>query len=235
MPAHLTARHLVKAFGSHFRLDVPFLQVDEGECVGLVGNNGAGKTTLLRLLLDLAVPDAGEVYLDGHAIARTNAWRRDVASFLDRGFLIDFLTPREFFLFVGSLYKRAEAEVEAFLPFFHDLLDPALMAPRAPLVRDLSLGNQKKVGLVAALVCAPRLLVLDEPFANLDPGSQMRLRRVLQQQARDLGTTLLVSSHDLRHVTEICSRIVLIEGGRIVRDVPASPASLPDLEAYFAG
>ncbi len=225
---------LEKQNGAHFRLRVPNLTIAEGECVGLVGNNGAGKTTLMRLLLDLDVPQGGEVRFEGQSVARTTAWRREVASFLDRSFLLDFLTPYEFFLFVGSLYGRAQSEVDAFLPFYHDLLEPEVMARRAPLIRDLSLGNQKKVGLVAALVCAPRLLVLDEPFSNLDPRSQMRLRHVLQQQSRDLGTTLLVSSHDLRHVTEVCSRILLIEAGQIVRDTPTSPESLPALEAYFA-
>lgn len=231
---HLSATRLIKRFGPHFGLDVPLFEVAEGECVGLVGNNGAGKTTLMRLLLDLAVPDAGAVHIGGQPVGETTTWRREVASFLDRSFLLDFLTPFEFFLYVGSLYGRTEAEVEAYLPFFHDLLEPAVMQRRAPLIRDLSLGNQKKVGLIGAFVCAPRLLVLDEPFANLDPRSQMRLRNVLLQQSRDFGTTLLVSSHDLRHVTEICTRIVLIEDGRIVQDAPTSADSLPALEAYFA-
>ncbi len=225
---------LDKTFGDHFRLHIESLAISEGECVGLVGNNGAGKTTFLRLLLDLTSPDAGMVRIGGAPVSSTSAWRTDVASYLDAGYLLDFLTPFEFFLFTGGLYGRSASEVEAFLPFFHDLVDPAVLARKAPLIRDLSTGNQKKVGLIAAFLSAPRLLVLDEPFANLDPRSQLRLRHVLQQQSRDFGTTLLVSSHDLLHVTEVCSRILLIEEGQIVRDISTSSESLPELEHYFA-
>ncbi len=225
---------LHKQNGDRFHLRVPALTIWEGECVGLVGNNGAGKTTFIRQLLDLDVPTDGVVKIGGAPVATTSGWRADTASFLDRSFLLDFLTPFEFWQYVGSLYGRTAEEVEAFLPFFQGFLDASVAQRKAPYIRDLSLGNQKKVGIVAALLAAPRLLVLDEPFANLDPGSQLRLRNLLQQQSRDLGNTLLVSSHDLHHVTEVCSRIVLIEDGTIVRDVPTSEASLHELETYFS-
>lgn len=225
---------LLKEHGERFNLRVPELHVQEGECIGLVGNNGAGKTTFIRQLLDLDQPTAGTIRIDGHLVASSVAWRGETASFLDRSFLLDFLTPLEFWQYVGGLYGRTPEEVETFIPFFQGFIDPTVIGRKAPYIRDLSLGNQKKVGIVASLIAAPRLLVLDEPFANLDPGSQLRLRQLLQQQSRDLGNTLLVSSHDLHHVTEVCTRILLIENGRIVRDVPTSSASLNELEDYFA-
>ena len=100
-------------------------------------------------------------------------------------------------------------------------------------IRDMSKGNQKKVGLAAAFFGNPELIVLDEPFANLDPSSQIQLKKFIALQ-KQKGITFLISSHDLSHVTEICERIVLLEKGKPIKDIETSPSTLKELESYFA-
>lgn len=230
----ITIRHLIKRYGEAFSLEIPSLRIERGEAVGLVGNNGAGKTTFLRLLLDLIEADAGQVLIDNHDVTSDASWKQHVGSYLDESFLIDFLTAQEFLDFVGSTYGCTKQDVEHALASYSSFLAPGVLASDAAYLRDLSTGNRKKVGIVAAMLVEPRLLILDEPFANLDPGSQIRLKELLQQLRQQHDTTLLLSSHDLGHVTDVCERIALLDEGAIVRDLQTSDATLRELEAYFA-
>ena len=139
----------------------------------------------------------------------------------------------EYIHFVGNLYGMNPVQVkekwEHYRPFFGDQpLDTG------EYIRNLSEGNKKKVGLVAALMVEPRLLVLDEPFANLDPTSQIRLKDMLKAADQTTDTTLIISSHDLNHITEVCRRVAVIERGVIVRDIHTAPDTLRELERYFA-
>jgi len=102
------------------------------------------------------------------------------------------------------------------------------------LIRDLSKGNQKKTGIAAALLSDPQILVLDEPFTALDPTSQIRLKRMLNELKSTRSMTMLISSHDLNHVTEVCDRIVVLEKGLTVRDIHTTEDTLKELESYFA-
>jgi len=182
-----------------------------GQSVGLVGNNGAGKTTFLRLLLDLIEPDEGHVCVGGHAVNTDTTWKSFTGSYLDDSFLVDFVTPDEFIAFVGSVYRLSpEEQAERLAPFQSFYTDEPL-GRTTKYLRDLSQGNRKKVGIIAAMFIQPRVLVLDEPFANLDPRSQLQLMRLLRQAQATHGTTLLISSHDLGHVTDVCERIAVIE------------------------
>lgn len=229
----LDVQQLVKRQGPHFRLDVPALHVASGESFGLVGNNGAGKTTLMRLMLDLTQADSGQVRIGGEDVARSADWKRHTGSFLDPSFLLDFLTPDEFFAFIGSTYELTRAEIEERLEPYRSFFTDPILGQRGKYIRDLSLGNTKKVGIVAAMLVRPKFLILDEPFANLDPGSQIRLKSLLRRLNEEHGTTLFISSHDLLHVTEVCSRIAILEDGRIVRDLHTSGETLQELERYF--
>ena len=101
-------------------------------------------------------------------------------------------------------------------------------------IRDLSKGNQKKVGIAAALMGSPEVILLDEPFANLDPTTQIRLKDLLRDLKEKYQLTMLISSHDLNHVTEVCERIVLLEKGEVKQDIKTSASTLKDLEEYFA-
>ena len=230
--AELVALDLVKRYRAHVALDVPALTVSAGECVGLVGNNGAGKTTLLRLTLDLIRASSGHVALDGSPVEGRPAGRARVGAFLDASFLIDYLRPAEYFRFVGGAYGLSADEADRRAAAFADFLGPTVRAE--PLLRDLSTGNANKVGIVAAVLPRPALVVLDEPFANLDPGARIGLEALIRAET-ERGATVLVSSHDLDHVVDVCTRVLVLAGGRIVRDLPTTPATLGELRAFFAG
>ena len=225
--------HLIKRFGEAFTLDIPRLAIESGETFGLVGNNGAGKTTFLRLMLDLLRADDGAVHIGDWVVTETDEWKYAVGSYLDASFLIDYLTPLELFSFVGSLYGLSRTQTLENLEPYESFLPPGALTARSPYIRELSTGNAKKVGIVAALFFRPAVIILDEPFANLDPRSQIALKSILRQANDDDGATLIISSHDLAHVTEICSRIAVLDHGRIVREIQTSEATLHELEAYF--
>ncbi|NNE46981.1 MAG: ABC transporter ATP-binding protein [Rhodothermales bacterium] len=225
---------LLKRFGSRVALDLGDLTISDGETFGLVGSNGAGKTTFLRLVLDLLRASDGSVSIDGHLASESMEWKSKTGSFLDRGFLIEFLTADEYFRFVGNSYGfSARESAEALKPYQAFYPDEVFGETRL-YIREMSMGNAKKIGLIAAMFTAPRLLVLDEPFANLDPRSQIRLKSYIRTLNEKLGTTVIVSSHDLMHVTDVCRRIAILENGRIVRDLNTSEGTLIDLQRYFS-
>lgn len=225
---------LRKRYGAHFALSIPALRIERGEVFGLVGNNGAGKTTLLRLLLDLIEADEGRVLLGGRPAAGQLDWKRHTGAYLDEAFLLDFLTPDEFFVFTGLTYKRTRAEIERALAPYHPFLARGVLDVPDRYIRDLSMGNRKKVGIVAALFTNPDLVVLDEPFANLDPGSQIWLENHLRWINTARGATVVVSSHDLGPLLDVCNRIAVLDEGRIVRDMHPTEDTLEDLHAFFA-
>jgi ABC-2 type transport system ATP-binding protein len=196
-----------------------------------VGNNGAGKTTFLRLVLDLVRADDGAVMLDGDPVDETTDWKARTGSFLGERFLIDFLTPDEYWQFVGSTYELSDAEIDRRLQRYTDFYTDEPIGETTKYIRDLSQGNRNKAGVIAALLPDPDLVVFDEPFASLDPRSQIWLKDHLAEEQAD--TTLLVSSHDLDHVTAVCDRIAILEDGSIARDAATDPDTLGDLERYF--
>ena len=231
---HLRIENLQKRYGTHFFLNIPELRIEEGETFGLVGNNGAGKTTFLRLVLDLIRPDEGSIYISGQDVSADAAWKAHTGSYLDESFLLDFLTPDEYLDFVGSVYGLSRDQVANAVARYRAFFTDSILGQKDRYIRNLSMGNAKKVGLVAALMIEPRLLILDEPFANLDPGSQIQLKLMLAQLNMQHGTTTVISSHDLVHVTEVCQRIAILDAGQIVRDLSTSEETLHELELYFA-
>jgi ABC-2 type transport system ATP-binding protein len=225
--------NLQKSYNNIIVLNIPELIIPKGESFGLVGNNGAGKTTFFRLVLDLIEPSSGEVLIDEQKVARNDAWKITTGSFLDEGFLIDFLTPDEYFIFVGKLYNKSKDDIALFIESMQDFFNGEITGTKK-LIRDFSKGNQKKIGIAAALIGDPTLLILDEPFTALDPSSQIRLKRFLTDLQTRFNMTMLISSHDLNHVTEVCQRIVVLEKGNIVKDMQTNTDTLKELESYFA-
>jgi len=224
---------LQKTYNGVTVLDIPGLTIAPGESFGLVGNNGAGKTTFFRLILDLIEPTTGEVKIEGQRVMRNDAWKTITGSFLDEGFLIDFLTTEEYFTFVGKLHHKSEGDIALFLDGMKEFFNDEILGTKK-LIRDYSKGNQKKIGIAAALIGDPKILILDEPFTALDPSSQIRLKRFLIDLQTRLNMTMLISSHDLNHVTEVCKRTVVLEKGKVVRDFQTNEDTLKELEAYFA-
>ena len=228
----ISVNDLGKAYAKNIVVDIRELEIHPGETVGLVGNNGAGKTTFFRLLLDLVKADKGEVRSKGKNVAQSEEWKQFTAAYLDEGFLIEYLTPEEYFYFVGKLNGRSKADVDEFLKKFETFFDGSVINS-GKYIRDLSKGNQFKTGIAACLLQNPEMLILDEPFANLDPTTQMRLIRMLGEMQEQRRMTILISSHDLNHITDVCSRILLMEKGRIIKDLLKGDDTLSELEAYF--
>jgi ABC-2 type transport system ATP-binding protein len=226
-------KDLKKIYAGVTVVDVPHLEIRKGESVGLIGNNGAGKTTLFRTILDLIRPEKGEVLSQGENVAHSENWKKYTAAYLDESFLIDYLTPEEYFYFIGGLHQQTHAHVDDFLASFADFFNGEILK-KGKYIRDLSKGNQCKVGVAACLLQSPELLMLDEPFANIDPSTQIRLKNQLKDFNRSRGITTVVSSHDLSHVTEVCERILLMEKGKIIKDIATNSSTLRELEEYFA-
>jgi ABC-2 type transport system ATP-binding protein len=228
----IVAETLTKVYGSQTVLDIDRLEIPKGQSFGLVGNNGAGKTTLFSLLLDLIKPTTGSLNSQGVDIQHSEAWKPFTTAFIDESFLIGYLTPEEYFYFIGELRGQTKADVDAMLAGFDDFFHGEVLQQKKYL-RDLSKGNQKKVGIVASLIGKPQVVILDEPFANLDPTTQIRLKKIIVELAEQREVTVLVSSHDLIHVTEVCERIVVLDKGKVVRDIQTTPETLKELERFF--
>lgn len=212
-------------------VDIEQLSINNNESFGLVGNNGAGKTTLFRMMLDLVKATSGTITIDGKNIQGNDEWKRYVGSYLDEGFLISYLTPDEYFRFVGKLHGYSADDLKSFQEKFEALFHGEISGTKK-YIGDLSKGNLKKVGIAASFIGNPQVIMLDEPFENLDPTSQIRLKELLKAERNLRQVTYLISSHDLNHVTEICNRIVLLEKGKIIKDLRGS-TTLAELEYYF--
>ena len=229
----ITISNLKKQFGETVACDIQALEIKDGEILGLVGNNGAGKTTLFRMLLDLLKPDAGTVTLDGINPAGSEAWKDKTGAYIDDSFLIEFLTPEEYFAFLGKISGLSQEEVDNRLKHFERFASGEIFGQKK-LIRNLSAGNKQKVGIIAALFYKPQLVILDEPFNFLDPSSQNILKHVLTDYNKETGATILISSHNLQHTIDISTRITLLEKGVVIKDLSNAEGSARiELENYF--
>jgi len=226
-------QNISKVYGTRKVLDIEHLEILKGDTVGLVGNNGAGKTTLFSLILDLIQATTGSIEIDGLKVNESELWKTKVTAFIDETFLIGYLTPEEYFYFLGELRGQNKAIVDDFLRQFSDFFNGEILDAKK-YIRDLSKGNQKKVGIVGALIGNPEIIILDEPFANLDPSTQIKLKNLIRVWSQDANVTFLISSHDLAHTTEVSNRIVALQKGTLVRDIQTNEATLKELENFFA-
>lgn len=239
---NITIENLTKRFGDKEALNIRRYDIHSGEIVGLLGNNGAGKTTLFRIMLDLMHADTGTAIIHGTLpdgthlsvdTARSEAWKQHTGAFIDTGFLIDFLTPEEYFAFIAKLNGIDRHTLSLRLRQFDSFMNGELLG-RNTLIRNLSMGNQQKVGIIGAMLTHPRLLILDEPFNFIDPSSQLAMKYMLETYNKDTGATIIVSSHNLTHTFDICTRATLLEHGTIIKDYDKDYATLTtEIEDYF--
>lgn len=226
-------KNLTKIYNKQRVLEIDNLLIDKGNIIGLVGNNGAGKTTFLRLMMDLIKSDTGIILSRGKNISKTESWKWYTSAYIDSGFLIDFLTPEEYFQFIASNYNIHSTELDLILCNFLLFMNGEILG-KHKYIRDYSIGNQQKIGIIGAMLQRPDILFLDEPFNYLDPSSQIEMKRLLQKYNADFGTTVLLSSHNIQYVADICNRIIILERGHIVRDEHETTPTIKDeLERYF--
>jgi ABC-2 type transport system ATP-binding protein len=223
---------LIKAYNKEIVLNIPELTIEKGEIFGLVGNNGAGKTTMFNIVLDLITASKGQVVSKGIVVRESEDWKDFTGAFIDESFLIGYLTAEEYFGFIAGLRRMSKTETADFLNGFADFFNGEITGKKK-FIRDFSKGNQKKVGIVAALMGKPEIVVLDEPFANLDPSSQYKLRKLIKDFAAQNGTTFLISDHTLENIADVSTRLIILEKGKIVRDVPKTETTLQEVEAFF--
>lgn len=229
----ITIDNLKKTYGNVTVLDIPALNIGDGELVGLVGNNGAGKTTMLRLMLDLIKADEGSVEIDGKRVSENEEWKNFTGSYIDGRFLIDFLTPEEYFSFIAGVYHIDSETLHERLAVFHTFMHDEILGTHKYL-RDFSQGNRQKIGIIGAMIINPQVLLLDEPFNYLDPSSQMIIAKLIETMRDKLGTTVVISSHNLSFVSDISTRILLLEKGVILKDLPNdNSGTLDELNTYF--
>lgn len=250
--------NLEKHFGTNTAVDIESFTINNGDILGLVGNNGAGKTTLFRLMLDLLKADEGVVTMhpsaDGVELvpssfklspdggvgggspinpALSEDWKAYTGAYIDDGFLIDFLTAEEYFDFIGRVSGMTKEQIAERLVYFEPLMGGEILNQKK-YIRDFSAGNRHKVGIIAALLNRPELVILDEPFNFLDPRSQNMLKKILVEYNKETGATVIVSSHNLQHTTEISTRIALLEHGVIIKDLDNHDAeAVVELQDYF--
>jgi ABC-2 type transport system ATP-binding protein len=239
----LTVSNVRKTFGTTVALDINQFVIHSGDLLGLVGNNGAGKTTLFRIILDLLKPDSGEATMSGdidgnmvsYVTSKCEDWKDFTGAYIDNGFLIDYLTPEEYFYFIGKSCGIDREIIDQRLMKFEHFMNGEVLNHNK-LIRDLSAGNQQKVGIIGAMLNNPQMLILDEPFNFLDPSSQIAIKYILEQYNKETGATILISSHNLTHTIDICSRITLLEHGVILKDYSKEYANLTaEIDAYFRG
>lgn len=214
---------VAKRFGETRSLDGLTLAVERGTLFGFLGPNGAGKTTTIRAMLGMVLPDQGSVRVLGHDPASSGGViRRQVGVLLESDGLYEGLSAEENLEYHARLHGMPDAvrreRITELLAGF------GLVARRRETVRRWSRGMRQKLAIARALLHRPQLVLLDEPFAGLDPAAAVELRQALASMVAREGTTLFLTSHDLSHVEKICSAVAVIKAGRII--ATGTPSSL---------
>ena len=231
MEIHIS--NLKKQYNNRTVLDIDELVIHKGDIVGIIGNNGAGKTTMLRLMLDLIKADAGNVRLRGIDVSKNGQWKTYTSAYLDTNFLIDFLTPEEYFVFISDSYGKDLSTCKKRIKAFRVFMNNEILNQRK-YIRDFSSGNKQKIGIIGATLSEPEILILDEPFNYLDPTSQFFIRDYLSELNKNEGITTIISSHNLECIYDIATRLIVLENGKIMKQYDAVDTSVKEeLSDYF--
>jgi len=220
----VVATGLVKRFGTTVAVDGIDLRVEEGEFFGFLGPNGAGKSTTIKMLCGLLRPDAGRVRVAGYELDRDPLeGKRRIGVLPEETNLYERLTAEEFLVFSGRMYGLTLDEASRRTTDLLALME--LTEDRRKLIVDYSMGMKKKTALAAALIHRPKVMFMDEPFNGIDPISVRAIRQALQQSTEH-GTTIFFSSHVMEVVERLCTRVAIINHGRIVGE-----GTVPELRA----
>lgn len=228
----LSIKQLEKSYDNNFSLSIPGLTINNGEFVSLLGNNGVGKTTLLRLILNLIKAKNGNILIEDINVFTSEKWKKVVHAYLDDGFLIDFLNPEEYFEFLAKIRNISKDNLYTNLTLFSSFLPKDVIHSKKQL-GNLSSGNRQKIGIISTFIGSPKYIILDEPFAHLDPGSQSLLVKLLQNFEADPNITCLISSHNLSHLKKLNGRIILMNDGEIIKDISNNENSRQEIERFF--
>lgn len=224
---------LRKNFGEKVAVDIEHYEINQGDMLGLVGNNGAGKTTLFRLMLDLLKADNGKVAINDIDVSQSEDWKSFTGAFIDDGFLIDYLTPEEYFYFIGKMVrikKGGGGRTPGYFRTLHERRSDRTQETDRKSLRRQQTENRYHLRHASS----PQLLILDEPFNFLDPSSQSVIKHLLKKYNEEYRATVIISSHNLNHTVDVCPRIALLEYGVIIRDITNKDNSAEkELEDYF--
>ena len=214
--------NLSKKYGKNLVVNDLNLSIESGEIVGFLGLNGAGKTTTMRMLLGLIKPTSGECYIQGNKIDQYN-----VEALNEIGYIIE--TPYSY----PELTVQENLEIVSTLRGIRNKYVIDWVTEKLKLdqykdkqVKHLSLGNVARLGIAKAIIHKPKILILDEPTNGLDPFGVIEVRELLKELANNLGTTVLISSHKLEEISKVATRIVIIHGGRLIREVESKELDL---------
>ena len=214
--------NLSKKYGKNLVVNDLNLSIESGEIVGFLGLNGAGKTTTMRMLLGLIKPTSGECYIQGNKIDQYNLEvRNEIGYIIETPYSYPDLTVQENLEIVSTL--RGIRNKDA-IDWVTEKLK--LDQYKDKQVKHLSLGNVARLGIAKAIIHKPKILILDEPTNGLDPFGVIEVRELLKELANNLGTTVLISSHKLEEISKVATRIVIIHGGRLIREVESKELDL---------
>ena len=210
----IVVESLVKTFGSFRAVDGVSLDVKQGEIHGFLGPNGAGKTTTIRMIAGLLKPTSGRISIDGHDLAsEPEAAKRSLGFIPDRPFLYEKLTAAEFLRFHGGLYGLEGAPVEERSRELLALFELSGWAHE--LVESFSHGMKQRLVMCSAFLHRPQAVLVDEPMIGLDPRGALLIKDVFRVMSQK-GVAILMSTHTLEVAEEMCDRISIIQGGRII-------------------
>lgn len=229
----ININNIQKHFGEKLAVNIPDFTINENTILGLVGNNGAGKTTLFRLMLDLLKADSGNVRIGDFITSETEKWKSYTGAYISSSFLIDYLTPEEYFSFIGKIEKISQADTDAQLEKFKEFMNGEILGQKK-LIRNMSEGNKQKIGIISTMLHQPQIVILDEPFNFLDPSSQSILKHILKEYREQHEATIIISSHNINHTTDLCNEVALLENGEIIRHLTSATDNMQkELEEYF--